>query len=237
MAKVQKYLPKIGEVSKDINEYVWKYAITNLGRVVRYYQWSKPLEEGVLARQFVDSYGSNSVRTLLSDFNGNRRKYTIQSLVASAFISNPMWHRFVGHIDGDITNNAATNLERVPREEHIHKSFTTFMYDWITGKYIWDTKANLSEESRRLWFDPAAIGNAIKQKVRTWGFYWSKEKVPNIITERNRCTAMEKTYSLQNIENAIEIINKTIDGELRDLTQKLLAKGVLSLLYKQLKND
>ena len=56
-----------------------------------------------------DKYGYEMV--ILQDTNGVWRARYIHDLVAETFIPNPTGKKYVRHLDGDILNNRADNLE------------------------------------------------------------------------------------------------------------------------------
>lgn len=63
------------------------------------------------------SNGNNSYRIVqLSDGKGNKRSFYIHQLVAKAFLPNHTDSWGVRHKDGDVTNNALSNLEWLGRK-------------------------------------------------------------------------------------------------------------------------
>lgn len=54
--------------------------------------------------------------------NGKRKKFSVHRLVAQAFCENPQNKQQVNHIDGDTTNNWASNLEWVDSSENQYHS-------------------------------------------------------------------------------------------------------------------
>lgn len=94
---------------RNIAGYEGKYQISNLGRVLllgvyrdgrRYSQRIKKTRLGVGGYEY----------TILTDFSGKARTWKIHRLVAMAFIQNPNEYPCVDHIDGERTNNRASNL-------------------------------------------------------------------------------------------------------------------------------
>lgn len=60
---------------------------------------------------------------------GRREYYTVHRLVADAFLEENLAGRSqVNHLDGDKTNNAATNLEWATQSENIRHGYSTGAY-------------------------------------------------------------------------------------------------------------
>jgi hypothetical protein len=66
------------------------------------------------------SNGSKSYRVVqLSNGKGNRRSFYTHRLVCHAFLPNPTNSWGIRHKDGDVTNNALSNLEWLSRKKEI----------------------------------------------------------------------------------------------------------------------
>lgn len=68
---------------------------------------------------------NNGYRTVSPD---GRKHKTIHSLVAAAFLGPRPDGCDVNHIDGDKTNNAASNLEYVTRKENMQHAMATGLW-------------------------------------------------------------------------------------------------------------
>ena len=80
------------------------YTVSDTGEI-----WSR---RGRLVKQQISNVGYLRVE-LWRD--GIGRKYSVHRLVAEAFVLNPDGHTEVNHLDGDKTNNHASNLEWTTR--------------------------------------------------------------------------------------------------------------------------
>lgn len=49
----------------------------------------------------------------LTDVNGKSKEFRVDYLVATSFVPNPHNYKNIRHIDGDLENNRADNLEWV----------------------------------------------------------------------------------------------------------------------------
>ena len=94
------------EVWKEIDGYIGKYEVSNLGRVR-----SLNYKRSGLPREL--KYEMNSKGYYCVDLckNGKRKKYKVSRLVASAFVENTHGLPEVNHKDEDKMNNRADNLE------------------------------------------------------------------------------------------------------------------------------
>ena len=61
--------------------------------------------------------------------NGKRYRSTVHKLVALAFVPNPNNKPELNHIDADLTNNSAENLEWVTRQENITHAWRMGLYE------------------------------------------------------------------------------------------------------------
>lgn len=64
-----------------------------------------------LVKQKKNKDGYNVV-TLIND-SGESKEFRVDHLVASSFVPNPHNYKNIRHIDGDLNNNRADNLEWV----------------------------------------------------------------------------------------------------------------------------
>jgi len=97
------------EIWKDISGYEGLYQVSNLGRVKSFRcssKFGKP-KEFILKPSLINT--GYHVVTLYSI--GNKRKFQIHRLVATAFLTNPMDFPCVNHKDENKLNNCVENLE------------------------------------------------------------------------------------------------------------------------------
>lgn len=159
---------------KKIEEYP-QYSISNLGRV-RHDEKNKilvPFAIGKKGNQYqaVDLYPKKSVR--------------IHRLVAKYFIPNPENKPEVNHIDGDKTNNQATNLEWVSGSENCVHAYRVlgrkkfFGADNATSKKVIRVEdgklyGSLQEAAKDCGLaSHTSISNALSGQKRTaGGYHW-----------------------------------------------------------------
>lgn len=118
----------------DIPGYEGLYQVTNDGRI-----FSKKRAKFL---KFDDN--GNGYKFVFLYKNNIREKVYIHRVVAEAFcIKENETYNEIHHIDGDTSNNAASNLMWVDEIEHIraHKSKPVEQYDLISGKTIAEYKS------------------------------------------------------------------------------------------------
>lgn len=101
-----------GEVWKDIEDYIGKYQVSNLGNV-RTLRFARKKDDVRLLKPILNSAGYYVV-TL------SGKQVFIHRLVASAFCDNPNEYNIVDHIDTDPTNNRAENLRWTTPHGNMH---------------------------------------------------------------------------------------------------------------------
>ena len=79
--------------------------------------------------------------------NGKNITRPVHALVAEVFLGPRPDRMTVDHLDGDKTNNHATNLEYVTRKENIQRAFKNGQYDHVRGEG--SPSAKLNEEQVR----------------------------------------------------------------------------------------
>lgn len=97
------------EVWKDIEGYEGLYQISNQGRVMARNGKIRAIQ---INKRRCGYYEVNLYK------NNNEKRFKVHRLVAQAFIPNPQGKPQVNHIDGDKSNNRASNLEWVTDKEN-----------------------------------------------------------------------------------------------------------------------
>lgn len=116
-----------GEEWRIINDTLGYFVISNLGRVVALSRYVNRCKVGgwmtkphLMSIKINNSgYAVIHLMTIGVDINK-----TIHRLVAEAFIPNPNNHPHIDHIDGDKTNNVASNLRWVSRSMNMLNPIT-----------------------------------------------------------------------------------------------------------------
>ena len=109
------------EIWKDIQGYEGLYMVSDHGRV-------KTMKfrnnRGEIERERILSPCVKDNRYLYVGLSkdGQRRNKYIHRLVAEAFVPNELNKRIVNHIDFDVTNNSASNLEWCTQKENVAHS-------------------------------------------------------------------------------------------------------------------
>lgn len=106
------------EIFKDVSGLENYYQVSNEGRLRskktgRIYNLSKPKDGYPRTRICLD---------------GVKLSVNIHRLVAVAFVPNPEGKKYVNHIDGDKTNNHATNLEWCTPSENNNHALANGLY-------------------------------------------------------------------------------------------------------------
>jgi hypothetical protein len=97
------------EIWKDIIGYEGLYQVSNLGRVKSFHKWKRAsCPDEYILKSEPNNRGYHQVM-LYKD--GHRHKFLVHRLVASVFVPNPDNLPHINHIDEDISNNRASNLE------------------------------------------------------------------------------------------------------------------------------
>ena len=111
------------EVWKAVESHAGLLEVSNLGRVrtldsYRSGRGTKPepqLRRGKILSPFISK---NGYPTIAPKFGDTRKKMLVHRLVATAFVKGHFDGATVNHMDGNKTNNAATNLEWTTRAEN-----------------------------------------------------------------------------------------------------------------------
>lgn len=135
--------------------------------------------------------------------NGAVKKFMVHRLVAIAFIEKPEGKSQVNHIDGDIFNNSASNLEWVTPSENMMHSYhalgNTKGTAPMTGKFGYEHNkskeiiiltpdgielkfGSVSEMSRETGYSQTAVSQALKTKSLPYVFSRGKNKGMTVLS-------------------------------------------------------
>lgn len=144
------------------------YQVSNLGRV----RSLKGYKEKILTPRERKGY-------LLVELwvNGRPIYPSVHRLVASAFVQNPDNKPHINHVNGDKTDNRATNLEWcTPSENQRHRFNVLKKCGRVAEVICMETKtkyASVKEASLLTNIDNSAIVRCCKRKAKTaGGFHW-----------------------------------------------------------------
>lgn len=111
----------MNEVWKDIKGFEGLYQVSNLGRIKALRRWvDHSYNGGYWQKEKIRAISATRGGYLFCPLHKDKKSYPkrVNRLVAQAFLSDYSEDKEVHHIDGDITNNAATNLECLSAREH-----------------------------------------------------------------------------------------------------------------------
>ena len=114
---------------RPVKGYENLYEVSNMGNI-RSLNYRRTRKTKIL-KPIIDRYGYLSVVLCK---NSNQQHKSIHRLVADAFIHNPEGKLEVNHIDGDKTNNKASNLEWSTRSENVQHSYDTNLHELLRGE-------------------------------------------------------------------------------------------------------
>lgn len=158
------------EIWRDIEGYENLYQVSNLGRVKSLkYGKERIMKERICTNGYLNT-------CLCKD--GKAKYYLTHRLVAKAFIPNPDNLPEINHIDEDITNNNAENLEWCDRKynnnfgshnKRMAESKSKKVLCVETGKIY----SSLLQVERELGYKHQGIIYACKGKYKqAYGFHW-----------------------------------------------------------------
>jgi hypothetical protein len=132
------------EIWKDIDGFVGKFQVSNLGNIkglrrtaTNYQGVVSNIPERILKLQLTN----NGYCHIALNDRENTRQRLVHRLVAEAFIPNPENKSEVNHIDGDKTNNVVENLEWATASEN-----QTHSYRVLKRKRTTPMKGKLGKE-------------------------------------------------------------------------------------------
>lgn len=177
------------EIWKPIEGYdsKYKYEVSNLGNVRKWWHRGKVLTEPRLIPQCDNNHGYLIVDLMK---NGKQEHPKVHRLVAIVFIPNPLNKRTVNHINEVKTDNRVENLEWSTDEEQVNygtrnKRVSKSLTNGKTSKPIIGTNKitgyiiefpSTQEVERQLGIYHSSITNCCKGKQQSSGGYYWKYK-------------------------------------------------------------
>lgn len=157
------------EIWKDIQGYEGEYQVSNMGRVKSLKNKNKPLIMSLVLSRTQNYYSVGLTK------KGQKKQYSVNRLVAEAFIPNPNNYKEVNHIDEDTTNNKVDNLEWTDHSNNVkhsiyRQSYPVLQYDLnynLIGKY-----PSLAAAERQTGVPRSNISGSIKRNGTACGFIW-----------------------------------------------------------------
>ena len=159
---------------KDIVGYEGEYQISNYGRV-KSLKRNKPHIMSLVLQTTSNYYCIGLCK------NNQKKKYSVDRLVAQAFVDNPNNYTEVNHIDEDTLNNYYKNLEWCSHAQNVQhsiyqQSIPVIQYD-LQGNEL-AAFESIAAASRATNIARCGIGKVLKGKQKTaGGFQW---KIKNI---------------------------------------------------------
>lgn len=160
-----------GEIWKDIEGYNGDYQISNKGRV-------KSLKnKNPLIMSLIQQTTSNYYCIGLCKDN-HKKKYSVDRLVAEAFIPNPNNYSEINHINKDTLDNRVENLEWCTHSQNVQHSIYRQgirVQQFTLDGQLLNTFESLAEAERQTNIYRPNISNALDKVNRTaGGFIWRR---------------------------------------------------------------
>ena len=164
----QQFLIIEDEIWQDIQNYENEYQISNYGRVRSLKNNKFHIMSPILGRT-QDYYSIGLTH------NGIKKQYSIDQLVAKAFIPNPNNYPEVNHKDENPKNNHVDNLEWVTHSQNVkhssyRQSYPVAQYDEnfnLIAKY-----PSLAEAERQTGYARTGIKSSIERNGKCHGYIW-----------------------------------------------------------------
>ena len=134
------------EIWKDVVGYEGLYEVSSLGRVrsLDVVDRLGRLHKGKI-RAAKDN--GNGYQTLPLKHDGKQKMVTVHRMVAIAFVDNPYNLPEVNHIDGDKTNNMASNLEWCDRRHNVKHAVENGLHAYFGQRKVMCVELNKVFES------------------------------------------------------------------------------------------
>lgn len=166
--KEQQNLIIENEIWKDIRGFDGDYQISNYGRVKSLKKGKTLILSPILGR-------TQDYYTIGLNKNGEKKHYSVNRLVAEAFVPNPNNYPEVNHIDENTKNNHADNLEWVTHSQNVkhsahRQSYPVAQYDKTYSLIA--TYESVAEASRQTGYPRSNISSAISRDGTCHGYIW-----------------------------------------------------------------
>jgi len=166
-----------------ITRYEGMYDISNFGRVRsldRFCRNRWGTQRPVKSRIMVIGQTKYGYKQILLAKEGKSVKFFIHRLVAIAFIENASDYPQVNHLDGDKSNNCATNLEWVTSQQNCHHALENKLYEVARGEATGHAK--LTENAVRNI--RTQVANGIYHKVLATQYGVGRKAITKIVNRQ-----------------------------------------------------
>ncbi|PUA41458.1 endodeoxyribonuclease [Pseudomonas protegens] len=140
----------MNEIWREVAGYDGRYRVSSDGRVIG--------PKGKVLMPIPNKHGYPRAQ-LYKDHK--RKTRFVHQLVAEAFISNPLGHPQINHIDGIKTNNNVSNLEWCTQSENTMHAFKLGLLAPITGEKNGQSKLSEVQVKEILSHDSSVNGQAL----------------------------------------------------------------------------
>lgn len=119
----------MSETWKAIAGYEGYFSVSDLGRIrsetrtVPHKRHGSVTYTGKMLSPTITERGANRYCLINLTKDGKGKSWLVHRLVAAAFVDNPNDQNVVNHIDGDGTNNRASNLEWISAQENTEHAY------------------------------------------------------------------------------------------------------------------
>lgn len=119
----------MSEIWKAIAGYDGYFSVSDLGRIrtetrtVPHKRLGTVTYTGKMLKPTITESGANRYCLITLSKDGKGKSWRVHRLVAAAFVDNANDQNVVNHIDGDGTNNRASNLEWISAQENTEHAY------------------------------------------------------------------------------------------------------------------
>lgn len=203
------------EVWKDIEGYIGKYQISNMGNV-RSLNYNNTKKVGLLKPK-VNKYGYLEVKLSI---NNKTKNFLVSTLVGKAFIPNNNPDKMIVHISEDVTDNRVSNLKWAYQSEMLHDTYKRGRRKGTPSKNAISYKGFATNKraklARKFGLSPKQLGHRLNKG-------WTLEESLEIPMHKLKGGGA-KVYDYYGELKTLEQISN-ITGNDKELIRKRLSRG------------